>query len=287
VKRFASIMLVSVALPLFAAPARAEDEETMTPPPFGENAPSNYRSPQRFAIDLRFGPYSPNIDASPGLNGNHPFADLFPPAPGKSRPPGRLLTELEFDYEFLHKWWGTLGVGATAGFYRRSSHSFAYPDGGNTTVFCQNTATSPCIRTGDTTSLSIIPLSLLAIYKFDYLANRWSIPFIPYFKMGLGYYFWWIENGGGTFSVAQYTPPGSTASQGGWGGTLGWIMEPGGALLLDVLDPTAARTMDAELGINHTYLFCAFKYAVINGLGGGGKMNLSDNTLNAGLGFEF
>ena len=143
------------------------------------------------------------------------------------------------------------------------------------------------MRAGDTTALNIVPLSILAIYRFDYLARRWRIPFVPYFKIGLAYYIWWIENGGGFFSIAQFTPPGSTQSQGGWGGTFGWVMNPGGAFLLDVLDPSAARTIDAELGINHTYLFCEFHYASVNGFGAAGKMDLSDTTLNAGLAFEF
>ena len=50
------------------------------------------RSPQHFAFELKFGAYSPDIDSSPGLGGNHPFSDLFisqlSPDVGK-RPPGR------------------------------------------------------------------------------------------------------------------------------------------------------------------------------------------------------
>ncbi|MCA1664699.1 MAG: hypothetical protein LC659_10585 [Myxococcales bacterium] len=289
--RLASATLVAAALGLVAAPAFAEDSIGGHPPRFGENAPRSYESSQRFAVEIKFGPYSPNIDASPGLNGKTPFKDLFPPNAGKSRPPGRLLTQVEFDYQLLRRPWGNFAIGNSAGFYRRTTHSFAYnsdPATGNPTQPCSTTdAANLCGRSGDTTALNIVPLSIMAVYRFDYLARRYKIPFVPYFKIGLAYYVWWIENGGGFLSIAQYTPAGATSSQGGWGGTLGWVMNPGGAFLLDVLDPSAAKIIDAELGINHTYLFCEFHYADVSGFGAGGKLNLSDKTLNAGLAFEF
>ncbi|MCU1276692.1 MAG: hypothetical protein JWM53_238 [bacterium] len=287
-KRAASAIAVA-ALLLAATGARAEDAIGGAPPSFGENAPRHYESSQRFAAELKFGPYSPNIDASRGLNGKTPFADLFPPNTGKTRPPGKLLTQLEFDYQFLHRAWGSLAVGNTIGFYRRTTHSFAYNNDptGSPTQPCDNTVANPCLRSGDTTALNIVPLSIMGVYRFDYLARHWKIPFVPYFKIGLAYYVWWIENGGGFLSIAQFTPPGSTSSQGGWGGTLGWVMNPGGAFLLDVLDPSAAKTVDAELGINHSYLFVEFHYADISGFGAANKMNLSDTTLNAGIAFEF
>jgi hypothetical protein len=277
---------IEVLAVFVAAPAHGQEGVGGMPPKFGENAARNYQSSQWFAFELKLGPYSPNIDASQGLHG-HPFADLFPPAPGQTRPPGRLLTQLEFDFQFLHKWYGNFGIGHTVGFYRRTTHSFAFNTvNGNMMTPCDpNDPHNQCMRSGDQTALNIIPLSVMGVYRFDYLAQRYKIPFVPYFKVGLAYYIWWIENGAG--SVAQYTPPGSTQSQGGWGGTWGWVMNPGGAFLLDILDPSAAKTIDAELGINHTYLFCEFSYANIDGFGAAGKMNLSDATLNAGIAFEF
>jgi hypothetical protein len=259
-------VLVSVALlAALAAPSLAGATEGAgaaegaggDTPAFGENPARHYESSQRFSLELKFGPYSPDIDASSGTTGlgGHPFADLFPPAAGKSRPPGRLLTQGEFDYQFLHRWWGNLGVGITAGFYRRTAHSLSYiyplamPP-----VPCDSSpkSTTPCSgAVGDTTALNIIPLSLLFVYKFDYLAKRYKIPFVPYVKAGLAYYAWWIENGGGFLSIAQYQNATTGEKDSGFGGTWGYVLNPGGAFLLDVIDPTAARTLDAELGINH------------------------------------
>ena len=200
VKRAASA-IAALALVLAAVGAHADEGLGGSPPRFGENAPHNYQSSQHFAVELKFGPYSPNIDASPGLNGRTPFADLFPPNSGKTRPPGKLLTQVEFDYQFLHRWFGNFGIGHTVGFYRRTTHSFAYntdPTTGNQMQPCNNqVAMNSCTRSGDTTALNVVPLSIVGVYRFDYLAQRWKIPFVPYFKIGLAYYIWWIENGSG------------------------------------------------------------------------------------------
>jgi len=290
VKRLVCSLALAWITTLAAAPARADygSSGSSTAPSFGENAPRDYQSSQWFALEIKFGPYSPNIDASPGLNGKTPFKDLFPADPGKSRPPGRLLTQVEFDVQILRKWYGNFGIGHTIGYYRRTSHSFAYDisSGSNTSCDANPASANPCARSGDTTALNVVPLSIMGVYRFDLLANRWKIPFVPYFKIGIAYYAWWIENGGGFLSIANY-PRGDGHSDSGFGGTWGWVMNPGGAFLLDVIDPSAARTIDAELGINHTYLFCEFHYADITGFGANNKMNLSDTTLNAGIAFEF
>jgi hypothetical protein len=285
----AALGVIACAAVLVARATPAHAQGTIgTPPKFGENAARDYQSSQWFALEFKFGPYSPNIDASPGLNGKHPFADLFPPDPGKSRPPGRLLTQVEFDVQIYRNWFGNFGIGHTVGYYRRTTHSFAYgTDASGNMTSCDPSVSGSCMRSGDTTALNIVPLSIMAVYRFDLLALRWKIPFVPYFKIGLAYYVWWIENGGGFLSISQYPPPGSTNSDSGFGGTWGWVMNPGGAFLLDVLDPSAAKVIDAELGINHTYLFCEFHYADISGFGASNKMNLSDMTLNAGIAFEF
>lgn len=289
-KRLVFVFAAAFTLAL-SAPAGADygsGGSSGSAPTFGENTPRNYQSSQWFALEIKFGPYSPNIDASPGLNGKTPFKDLFPANPGKSRPPARLLTQAEFDVQIFRRWYGNFGIGHSIGYYRRSTHSFAYDMTSGSNASCNADPAQPnaCQRSGDTTALNVVPLTLMGVYRFDLLATRWKIPFVPYFKIGIAYYAWWIENGGGSFSIANF-PRGGGQSDSGFGGTWGWVMNPGGAFLLDVIDPSAARTIDAELGINHTYLFCEFHYADITGFGANNKMNLSDTTLNAGIAFEF
>ena len=80
------LALASVILIALATPVHAQDDNFGGGPAteFGENAPRHYESSQHFAFEIKLGPYSPNIDASPGLGNNKPFADLFPPNTGKS-----------------------------------------------------------------------------------------------------------------------------------------------------------------------------------------------------------
>jgi hypothetical protein len=298
VKRLACLVCVA----LVPATAHADYGTDSPTPRFAQNAPKNYSSPQHWAFELKFAPYVPHIDSSPGLTGK-PFSEIFNKQGDVRQPDRRLLTEVELDFQFWHKF-GSLAVAATGGYYRRTSHSFEY---------ASSTATSmtPCVvpnctRSGDTTALNIIPLSLSLVYRFDVLALRYRVPLVPYVKIGLAYYIWIIENGGGAGSIAFQPGQSQTVQpvddphhlsapltvQGtplarGYGGTFGWTINPGISLLLDVIDPAAARTIDAELGINHSYLFVELNYADISGFGQSNRLVLSDTTFNAGLAFEF
>jgi hypothetical protein len=279
------LALVALLAPAVAAADKYYGGDQATPE-FGENAPRNYQSSQYFAFELKFGPYSPDIDASPGLNGRTPFADLFNPQGKKGRPDSRLLTSVELDVQFLKKF-GTLGFGTSIGYYRRTTHSFQYPAGTDPNTAAVSCTVPNCVRSGDETALNILPLEGMLVYRFDVLANRYHIPFVPYVKVGLAYYIWWIENGGGFLSVSSFTNPQTKHKDDGYGGTFGWVLNPGLAFQLDVLDPSAARTIDSELGINHSYIFCELHWANIEGFGANDKLELSDLTLNAGLAFEF
>ena len=259
---------------------------------FGTTSVRPYESPQHFAIEIKFTPYTPHIDNSNGLaKGSTPFSDLFVAQGGKKgrQPPYRLLTTVEFDYQFLRRAYGNFGFGVTTGFYRRTTHSFVYGNDANGVVTaCQ---VPNCTRSGDQTGLNIVPLSALFVYRLDVLANRYHIPLVPYAKVGLAYYAWWVNDGGGLTSTAKFPRP-TTADphplqSSGYGGSFGFVLNPGIALQLDFIERSATRTMDRELGINHTYLFCELAYAKVNGFGAKNKLDLSDTFLNAGIGFEF
>jgi len=248
-----------------------------------DETPKNYRSPQRFAFELKFGPYSPHIDSTPGLTGC-PFADLFNnqyTSKPCQQPGGKVLTTLEFDWQFWHKF-GSLGLGVSIGFMSRSTHSFEYspPDAAVATP-CK---VPYCTRSSDTTTLNIIPFTLELVYRFDVLAVRYKVPIVPYVKGGLGYNLWYIQRGDGSLAF-----PVTNHDQKALGGTPGWVFHPGVALMLDIFDRSAATSLDTELGINHTYLFFEGNISDISGLSGAfkDKMVLSDTTWNAGLAFEF
>jgi hypothetical protein len=249
-----------------------------------------YASPQHFAFELKFGSYSPDIDSTPGLHGT-PFSDLFVAQDSSNvgqRPPGRLLTTVEFDWQIWHGF-GSIGIGASVGIQYRSTHSFEFvmttdPMTGMTvSTSCK---VPNCVRSGDTNSLGVMPFELLAVYRFDVLAERWNVPLVPYAKLGIAYFLWWMQAGSGNLSTALVPNPDGSQNK-AIGGTFGLVALPGLALQLDILDRAAARELDSSLGINHTYVFFEMNYSWVTGFGSSSKLNLSDLGWNAGLAFEF
>ena len=233
------------------------------------------------------------------MKGATPFADLFNPqdplrtpngtyiSTSKGRqPPYRLLTSVEFDYQFLHKSFGNFGVGLTTGYYRRTTHSFQLaPDGSPCVV-------PYCVRSGDQTGLNILPLSALFIYRFDYLAKRFHIPLVPYVEGGPRV-LRLVDQRRERHPLGRHLPRPTADMKAvnpssGYGGTFGFVVTtPAAPACSTSSTAVCAKTMDAELGINHTYLFCEFNYANITGFGASHRSNLSDTMVNSGLGFEF
>jgi hypothetical protein len=264
---------------LASSSARAETHVGSSTGRFGESGPRNFRSPQWFMLEVKFGPYVPGIDSSPGLSST-PFATIFgdPERPGE-KPPSFLLTTLEFDVQFFKKF-GTLAAGFAIGYYRNTAKALQYYPPTSTTPCTPGM----CYQSGDDTAINIIPMELLLIYRFDYLLNRWRVPLVPYFKFGIAYYIWVIQDGSG--GIAKTVDPDGT-EHAGQGGTWGITLHPGLSFALDALDVTAGRVLDAELGINHVHLFIEMNYGEISNFGRDRTLVLSDLTFNAGLGFEF
>jgi hypothetical protein len=84
------------------------------------------------------------------------------------------------------------------------------------------------------------PLNLLATVRFDALARKLSVPFIITGKLGYQWARWSTESGG-------------AEDADGWSVGLLWAAQL--ALDLDAFEPSAARNMDEEWGINHSFLF--------------------------------
>ncbi len=220
----------------------------------GQN--DRYKSPQHFALELRFGPYKPDIDSEFGGQ-RTPYQDFF----GSGN---HLMTQMEFDYQVIRHA-GSLGVGLGVGYFSESGHNRAAGTGD---------------LTADTSSLKLIPFSLSAVYRFDLALERWGVPVVPYGKLGLDYAIWSISNGNGDV-------PDDPAGGVGRGGTWGWHAAVGLSLVLDFLDPAAAHQFDVESGVNHTHLFVELGRWDISGLGGANKLHVGDTTWLTGLLFEF
>jgi hypothetical protein len=127
--------------------------------------------------------------------------------------------------------------------------------------------------------LRLIPVAALLVYRWDVAAERWKVPLVPYAKLGLNYTFWEISNGNG--NVPDYK------GGHGSGGTAGWQAAAGMSLLLDILDPDAARGLDMETGVNHSYVFFEWNHVDASGLGMSKKLHVGDSQWVLGFMFEF
>lgn len=249
-------VLVLTALLLGSLPAWADSFE-------GEGEVTHdYSSDQWFFFEVKFGPYTPDMDSEFG-SGTSPYEDLFG---GMG-----LMVKGELDIEVWRPF-GTLAVGGEIGWFTKSGKTLT--DKGDDT-----TPTTSTTQSAGDTSINLVPLALLVVYRADFLWDRWSVPVIPYVKLGLNYTFWWITKGDG--STASYK--GDSAR----GGTFGWQFNGGAALLLDVFEPKAAKTMDMETGINHAYIFFEFTHVGADGFGSDTALSVGDTTYQGGLAFEF
>ncbi len=268
-RRALSRGLPFLLLLLVATPAQAQavthdnDDEPV-------DQPKAYRTPKEWAIELRFGPYRPDVDSEfSGSTGATPYKAMF----GGKR---HLMSQVELDWQFFQAF-GSLAAGVTVGYYSQSTKAFTADATGKCVP--DPTTTSGCRLSGDTTSLRLIPIAALLVYRWDVAAEHLSIPLVPYGKLGLNYTLWQINDGNG--NVPDY--------QGGHGsgGTLGWQAAAGISLLLDFIDPSATRTLDMETGVNHSYVFFEWNRVDATGLGMKNKLHVGDSRWVIGLMFEF
>lgn len=245
-----SVVVATVAL---LVPAVASAEEARDP----EERAKKYASPQWFALELRLGTYSPDIDSEPSLGGKTPFATTF----GDSL---RFLPSLELDFQPLHiPHFGSVGIGYGIGYT-----AFSAP---------ARLANSPGYA-GQDTSLEIVPMYLVGVVRVDVFANEFKFPLVPYAKAGLGLGLW-----------RAYGPNGTTYDKGvaGRGFTFGEHLAVGAAIQLDFIERDHARALDNDVGINHTYVFGELYWANLHGLGQSNVMRVGAKAWTLGLAMEF
>jgi MYXO-CTERM domain-containing protein len=208
-------------------------------------------SPRSWNLELRFGPYRPDVDSEFADRGQsaRPFAQLFSSS-------SRLMMQLEIDRQLLHRA-GTWSVGLGVGYYKASAAALAAD------------LTTP---SGDETALRLIPLSAALVYRADWLRARYGSPLVPYGKLGLDCTLW----------HASDTSQASTD-----GRTFGWHAAAGLSLDLASLDPEAARAMDRESGVNQTAVFFEVARYSLDGFGSGSVLHVGDTTWFGGLMLEF
>ena len=213
-------------------------------------------SPQTASVDLRVSMYKPGIDNS--FSGHSPYADVMKDSD--------FTFGLGIDWRVWHSF-GELGLGFGAG---RWSHE-------GTALLADGTASN------DKTKITIIPLTLHAVYRFDVLTERYDFPLVPYVRTSFVYGLWWMTDAVG--NVSSYTTKAgkSLRALGGTGGLEGAF---GLRLLLDSFEPGAARSFDIEMGVNHSYLFVEIQKLWLNDFGSAKSIDLSDTVLAFGLAFD-
>lgn len=200
-------------------------------------------SPRYGSFELGAGTYHPNIDAQSSLTEPRPYGQIFGTGRGWMFRAG--VSRALFTSP------GALEVGFKTGFFRDSGKGLKIDDAGNITNE----------KGGDPTTFNIIPTSLTLTYRFDVLAERLPIPFAPYARVALERYNWWTT--------------GSSGSMGKVGATNGYSATGGIAFLLDFFDRGLAREMDADTGINHTYLFADATRSWVDDFGSSKSWDLS------------
>jgi len=209
-------------------------------------------SPQRFALELRFGPYHPDVDDE--FPQTKPYETAF----GPNRRP--IYVGLEFDWQlFRIPKVGTIGPGLGWGYTNTSGTAALVSTGG---------------PSAEQTSLSIMPMYGVGVLRIDTLARETAVPLVGYAKLGLGYGLWWAGNDLGTQSK---------------GHSWGTHVALGGMLLLDAFDEHAAVELDNEWGINNTYFYFEWMRASLDGLSSSGDhsvMHIGTNTWVLGLALE-
>jgi hypothetical protein len=250
-----AVLLPLLPLLLAARPADARIDPDPAPSPmtlaFGNDPPAANESPRNWNLELRFGPYYPNVDSEFADRGDpaRPFEQVFSTKK-------HLLFGVELDRQILHRG-GTWSIGFGLSRYKATAASLA---------------ADLVTRTGDQTSLTIYPLSLQAVYRADILRQRFGSPVIPYAKLGLDYALWSISD------TAKST---STSGQ-----TAGWNAAAGVSLDLSILDPEGVHTLDMETGINQIAIFFEVTHAALDGFGSSSVLRVGDTTWLGGLMFE-
>lgn len=223
---------------------------------------------------LRLGPFVPGIDAQLGKPvGKYagPYEEMFGGY--------KILPMLDVD-RFLYRGFGQAGVGLSIGYMSKSAHAWQ----ANTMPGDPNRPRSE----GDTNKFRLFPLSVNAVYRFTYLDDEYGIPLVPYARVGVAYYVWWVVAPNGDFASTckDGTDTMGCAKTTAAGASLGVVGSVGLAIRAERIDMAAARSM-RESGIEHAGFYGEYSVGKVDGFGSEKKLSVGDSTWFAGVDFEF
>jgi len=214
-------------------------------------------SSRDFAVEIRVGPYLPNVDDEFD-GGATPFRDVF----GTKR---RILFGLEVDWQALEVP-DVLSFGPGVGL-------------GYTAMGADAPLAEGSGRSDQATSLRLMPHWLVGVLRVDALDQKLQVPLIFTAKVGLAEAFWWARNGD--------KPARDADGHKARGRSYGYLWAVGAALNLSFLEPSRTRKVDAMTSVNRISLFGEYYGMTLDGFGSGGMMEVGDNSWTMGLVFEF
>lgn len=225
-----------------------------------------YASPQWFTLEMRWGPYNPEVDDE--FDGKAtPFKDIF----GDS---AQVYFGLELDFLPVRiPWVGALGPGFGWGYTRNTGKAMAKGS-------CQ---AGSCTAVEQETHLTIFPMHLSAVLRADEIMRRTGVPIVPYGKLGLGLGLWTSSTDAGVSDAVSCSSTGTCAEVIGRDTTWGFHMALGASLALNFLEPRAAAQMDETTGVNHVYIFGEWMNARLDGIGSRPQMHIGTSTWVLGL----
>jgi hypothetical protein len=251
-KKLCSALLGCAAF-LGVSPALAQGVDEFGPYGGLDHNHERAQSPQTVAFEFRFGPYRPHVDQDiPGAPYKYIFGDST-----------RWQGGIEVDWQVfrIHKLL-SLGPGLSLAY----THSSA-----------KAPLTSGDGLSAENTTLAIFPINLMAVLRFDAIADRTWVPLVPYAKLGLGAALWWSNLGDG---------PTHYNGQVGKGTSYGYAAAFGMMVRLDQFDRQSSANLDTNLGINHSALFFEYYKSNLNSFGSGASMEVGTSTWVAGFALE-
>lgn len=238
-------------------------------------------APVHWDLEIKFGPYVPAVDSEFALAEGEvgPFEEMFGDGPF-------LMSGTTLDYYFLYPA-GQLGLTGSLGFLTKSARAFQVDENGDVVT---NEDGVPIRAPGDSNKFRLIPMSLGVVYRYTQLDDLYHIMVVPYGRVGLSYYYWWVTSpSGGIAQVPTADCPDLDGCSGNKarGGSLGWQATGGLAVRLERIDSDAEVALRTELGIEHAGFMIEATYAKVDGFGSDKKLSVGDTTWFGGINFEF
>jgi hypothetical protein len=229
----------------------------------------------QFVFDLRFGGYSPRVDSDPALGGRTPYADVFGTGP-------KFLLGFEVDWMPLRiPYVGALGPGFS--FNWVGSSALAKIDIDN------NSQTGKCVGTLDgcysaeSTTLTLLPMYVVAVLRIDDPLTRFGIPIVPYIKLGVDGTIWFAGNASGKTYNDKVTKQPISPSGWSWGEHLAL----GAAFALNWLDQQAVNRSRESGSVRDFYVYGEFADYDIGVLGNANQLRTGSAAWVVGASVDF